>query len=147
MWRYLPYCHLPLCEAYISLDFLSLLTLNSNKQLVWFMFCVQVDILCSSLHLRLLTFIGLLTFSVCVHIQCINTNYPFQCREVTMIVKLVIINITQHTPQTKVSDTIMHVTLNTINDVVEFEDNKLKFKTSCLYPFFNGNLENIPPNY
>ena len=41
----------------------------------------------------------------------------------------------------------MHVTLNTINDVVEFEDNKLKLKTSCLYPFFNGNLENIPPNY
>ena len=36
-----------------------------------------VDIQCLSLvHLMLLTFIGLLIFSVCVRIQCINTQYP-----------------------------------------------------------------------
>ena len=31
------------------------------------------------------------------------------------MMKLLIINVTQHTPQIKVSDTITHVTLNTTN--------------------------------
>ena len=34
------------------------------------------------------------------------------------MVKLLIINVTSHTPQNRVSDTIMHVTLNTIHGVV-----------------------------
>ena len=33
------------------------------------------------------------------------------------MVKLLIINVTQHTPQNRVTDTIMHVILNTINGV------------------------------
>ena len=36
------------------------------------------------------------------------------------MVKSLIINITQDTPQNRISDTIMHVTLNTIYGVVEF---------------------------
>ena len=38
--------------------------------------------------------------------------------EVTLIMKILIISVTYHTPQNRVSDTSMHVTLNTINNVV-----------------------------
>jgi hypothetical protein len=41
-----------------------------------------------------------------------------KCHEVTLIVKLLIISVTQHTPQNKASGTITHVTLNTIIGVV-----------------------------
>ena len=34
------------------------------------------------------------------------------------MMKFLIISVTQHTPQTRVNDTIMHMTLNTINSVV-----------------------------
>jgi hypothetical protein len=34
------------------------------------------------------------------------------------MVKFLIINVTQHTPQSKVSHIVTHVTLNTMNDVV-----------------------------
>ena len=37
---------------------------------------------------------------------------------VTLTMKSLIINVTQHTPQNRVSDTIAHATLNTINRVV-----------------------------
>ena len=38
------------------------------------------------------------------------------CLEATLMVKLLIIGVTKHTPQNRVSDTILHVTLNTLND-------------------------------
>ena len=42
---------------------------------------------------------------------------PSECHEVTIMVMLLIINVTSHTPQNRVSDTIKLVTLNTINGV------------------------------
>jgi hypothetical protein len=39
----------------------------------------------------------------------------------TIMVKLLNIIVTFHTPQNKVSDSITHVTLNTMNGVVGFE--------------------------
>jgi hypothetical protein len=38
-----------------------------------------------------------------------------KCLEVTLVLELLIISATQRTPQNMVSDTIMHVTLNTMN--------------------------------
>ena len=37
------------------------------------------------------------------------------------MIKLLIVSVTSHTPQSRVSDTITHVTLNTINIVVSRE--------------------------
>ena len=37
------------------------------------------------------------------------------------MIKLLIINVTEHTPQNRVSDTIMHVTSITINGVVMWD--------------------------
>ena len=48
------------------------------------------------------------------HSTILNTK----CREVTSMVKVLIINVTWHVPQNRASDTITHVTLNTINNVV-----------------------------
>ena len=40
-----------------------------------------------------------------------------ECHEMTLMVKLLIFSVTQHTSQTRVIHTIMHVTLNTVNNV------------------------------
>ena len=48
----------------------------------------------------------------------INEHTDSKCHEVTPIMKFLFISATQHTPQNRVSDTIMHVTLNTINGVI-----------------------------
>ena len=45
-----------------------------------------------------------------------------KCREVTLVMKLLIINVTQNMPQNRVSDTITHVTLNTMNGGVRVYD-------------------------
>ena len=41
-----------------------------------------------------------------------------KCHEVTLMVKSLVIIVTYHTPQNRVIDTIIHVTLNTINNIV-----------------------------
>ena len=43
-----------------------------------------------------------------------------QCHDVTILLKLLIISVTLHTPQEKVSETLTHGTLNTINGVEIF---------------------------
>ena len=50
--------------------------------------------------------------------RCQQADLNAKCHEATLMVKLLVMGVTQHTPQNKVSDIVTHVALNTINGVV-----------------------------
>ena len=73
----------------------------------------------------------------------------------TLLVKLLVISVTYNTPQNRVSDTITHVTLNTIDDSVPLShantisQNKIKTKDPSheQSKVFNSHCSSAKENY
>ena len=64
------------------------------------------------MHLRTL-------LNIPTHVKILVTHMNAKCHKLTFKMKLIINFVTQHSSQNQVNYTITHVTLNTINDVLE----------------------------
>ena len=53
------------------------------------------------------------------HAKILVSTLNTQCHELILMIKLLIVNVIQLTPQNRVSDIVMYVTINTINGVVQ----------------------------
>ena len=53
-----------------------------------------------------------------IHTKILVSALERQVSWVTLMLKLLIISVTYHMPQNRVSDTIMHVALNIVNNVL-----------------------------
>ena len=94
--------------------------------------CVHFSLLVDHLYRIGIHRITLWTYS-CQDVS--NRSWTPVCDGVKLMMKLLIISVTYRMPQNKVSDTIMHVTLNTINGVAQ---NKI-----ITHNFFSRNTTNV----